>query len=410
MTLEGVIDRVTDTEIEGWAFDPEAPNRAVEIRVLIHDVEHCRVPASAFREDLKIAGKGDGAHGFHVSLEPPVDRASVSVRFAETDDLLDDIGDGPIRSPESLMRPRAENPMLDRILETGSFSDTAASRIRDFARDGFLKFKIEDPDFDALARSAVEDMDWTKSDGIRLQDAWQHNDAVRRIAALPEVLDILELLYGRAQIPFQTLNFQVGTQQATHTDTIHFNSSPPRFMCGVWVALEDTDAGNGALHYYPGSHALPVYDLDDLGIDGQPDRMDTNYRIYLKLLQAMIETHGLEKRIAMMKRGEAIIWAANLYHGGEPILEPGRSRHSQVTHYYFDGCAYYEPLTSNRYLGRLTRPNRRDVRTGAPIPHKFRERVVSDSASGPQTAGGSRSSGLGPRSLLKRVARRLQRI
>jgi hypothetical protein len=103
----------------------------------------------------------------------------------------------------------------------------------------------------------------------------------------------------------------------------------------------------------------------------------------------------LEKRVAIMKRGEAIIWAANLYHGGEPILEPGRSRHSQVTHYYFDGCSYYEPLTSNRYLGRLTRPNRRDVRTGAPIPHKAGERIIA----GPPSA---------PPSLLKRVARRLQ--
>ncbi len=395
MTLEGVVDRITDTEVSGWAFDPDAPDRPVEIRVLIGGVEHCRIAASDFREDLKAAGKGNGAHGFNAPFEEPINPASVSVRFAETGNLLDDLQPGPIRSPDVLMRPRAENPMLDKILETGPFSDTDASRIRDFARDGFLKFKIEDPDFDALAKSAVEDMDWTQSDGVRLQDAWEHNDAVRRIAALPEVLEVLELLYGRPPIPFQTLNFQVGTQQETHTDTIHFNSSPPRFMCGVWVALEDTDAGNGALHYYPGSHALPVYDLDDLGIDGHPDRINSNYQIYLKLLQAMIDAHGLEKRVAIMKRGEAIIWAANLYHGGEPILEPGRSRHSQVTHYYFDGCSYYEPLTSNRYLGRLTRPNRRDVRTGAPIPRKAGERIIA----GPPSA---------PPSLLQRVARRLQ--
>lgn len=271
MALEGVVDRITDSEIGGWAFDPDAPDQPVEIQVLIGGTEHCRLPASEFREDLKIAGKGNGAHGFHLAIAPSVNPATVSIRFAETGNLLDDLEFGPIRSPDVLMRPRAENPMLDRILETGSFSTTGASRLRAFARDGFLKIKIEDPDFDTLARSAVEDMDWTQSDGVRLQDAWQHNEAVRRIAALPEILEVLELLYGRPPIPFQILNFQVGTQQETHTDTIHFNSSPPRFMCGVWVALEDTDAGNGALHYYPGSHALPVYDLDDLGIDGNPD-------------------------------------------------------------------------------------------------------------------------------------------
>lgn len=37
-------------------------------------------------------------------------------------------------------------------------------------------------------------------------------------------------------------------------------------MCGVWIAFEDADAGNGALHYVPGSHRLPVLALEDFGI------------------------------------------------------------------------------------------------------------------------------------------------
>ena len=123
MTLEGVVDRITDTEVSGWAFDPDAPDRPVEIRVLIGGVEHCRIAASDFREDLKAAGKGNGAHGFNAPFEEPINPASVSVRFAETGNLLDDLQPGPIRSPDVLMRPRAENPMLDKILETGPFSD-----------------------------------------------------------------------------------------------------------------------------------------------------------------------------------------------------------------------------------------------------------------------------------------------
>jgi ectoine hydroxylase-related dioxygenase (phytanoyl-CoA dioxygenase family) len=36
-------------------------------------------------------------------------------------------------------------------------------------------------------------------------------------------------------------------------------------MCGVWVALEDIDMGNGPLIYYPGSHRVPEVTMKELG-------------------------------------------------------------------------------------------------------------------------------------------------
>jgi hypothetical protein len=35
-----------------------------------------------------------------------------------------------------------------------------------------------------------------------------------------------------------------------------------------------------------------------------------------------------------LRRGLAVVWAANLLHGGSPIHDPTRTRGSQVTHYY----------------------------------------------------------------------------
>ena len=64
-----------------------------------------------------------------------------------------------------------------------------------------------------------------------------------------------ESFYGREPLPFQTLNFRVGTQQEPHSDAFHFNSDPPGFMCGVWVALEDIDEASGPLVYFPGSQS-----------------------------------------------------------------------------------------------------------------------------------------------------------
>ena len=55
-------------------------------------------------------------------------------------------------------------------------------------------------------------------------------------------------------------------------------------------------------------------------------------------LLGAIEERGLERRRARLKRGQALIWAANLLHGGDPITDPNSTRRS--------GCARYCPLTS----------------------------------------------------------------
>jgi hypothetical protein len=85
----------------------------------------------------------------------------------------------------------------------------------------------------------------------RIQDAWMDNEDVRAIAANQTVLDLLGKLYGRRAFPFQTLNFPVGTQQAAHSDSVHFSSLPERFMCGVWLAMEDVGADAGPLFIIP---------------------------------------------------------------------------------------------------------------------------------------------------------------
>lgn len=376
MALQGFVDSAQPTRVEGWAFDPENPNAAVDVEVWLGTDRLARGTADKYRADLEQAGKGSGLHGFDIALDQAVEPARLSVRFATGGQPLANSPADRVTPARRMQYPRAENPLLEDLLAEDGITGEAAETVRTFARDGFLRLRIADPDFDRLADEAIRQVDWSRSNGIRLQDAWQDVEAVRRLAALPEVLDLLELLYGRAPIPFQTLNFRVGTQQETHTDSIHFNSRPQRFMCGVWIALEPIDEHNGALHYYPGSHRLPVLDVNDIGLIADEGSIDANYATYVEMLQALIRTHGLTKRVAVVDRGEAIVWAANLYHGGEPILDPGRTRYSQVTHYYFEGCAYYAPLVSNPYLNQIVRPDRKDVRTGLQIPHQFGDRFV----------------------------------
>lgn len=228
-----------------------------------------------------------------------------------------------------------EAAMLDALIASHPEMRSAA---RSLQRDGFA---IVDFGFDpALIETARAYTSENMGEAERIQDGWLVNDVVENLATHPAVLDLLGKLYGRRAIPFQTLNFKYGTEQRTHSDTYHFNSAPERFMCGVWIALEDIQPGSGPLHYFAGSHKLPVYQRHEL-----PGTQD--YAAYEDFVAAQMEAHGFERSNAMLKAGQALIWSANLFHGGDPRTAAGMTRCSQVTHYFFENCAFYTPLASD---------------------------------------------------------------
>lgn len=178
--------------------------------------------------------------------------------------------------------------------------------------------------------------------GARIQDAWKFVREAHTLAANANVLSALEQLYGRRPLPFQTLNFPVGTQQRIHSDTIHFNSQPAGFMAGVWVALEDIDENNGPLEYYPGSHLLPEITMQDAGLEAGYQ----NYGAYEDFIAQHVSQSGITPSFGLMPKGHALIWHANLLHGGSQQKDSRRTRHSQVTHYFFADCQYYTPMHS----------------------------------------------------------------
>src|SRR5688572_8421717 len=55
----------------------------------------------------------------------------------------------------------------------------------------------------------------------RIQDAWKIDEHVKALALSAPALALLADLYGRKPLPFQTLNFLKGTQQAAHADAMH---------------------------------------------------------------------------------------------------------------------------------------------------------------------------------------------
>ncbi len=261
--------------------------------------------------------------------------------------------------------PLIESPLYPKLKAEWGLSAEEERIADDLHVKGYAVFDFPDSDLDArierikthLAPRYGIDFASPGSDKTcgerRIQDAWQSDDDVRAIATNKTVIDLLSKLYGRRAFPFQTLNFPVGTQQDGHSDSVHFSSLPERFMCGVWLAMENVGTNQGPLFYYPGSHKWPIMTNSLIGRRGYGSDLTSAQDPYGPAWQALKDVHNAQEEILLARKGQALIWCANLLHGGSRQIDPTLTRWSQVTHYYFENCIYYTPAFSDETIGRL---------------------------------------------------------
>ncbi len=154
--------------------------------------------------------------------------------------------------------------------------------------------------------------------------------AAQRVIFAPAIIDFLTDVFQDDAVAFQCLYFEYGSQQGCHQDTAFVYVQPPHQLVASWVALEDVVPGSGELFYYPGSQKLG--DLIFAGgtkalLGGDPDA-DT----YSTQLEQLAEKSGLQRKLLHIAKGDALMWAADLMHGGAPI-QARHTRRSLVTHY-----------------------------------------------------------------------------
>ncbi|WP_076072703.1 phytanoyl-CoA dioxygenase family protein [Sphingomonas montana] len=212
----------------------------------------------------------------------------------------------------------------------------------------------------------------------RVQDAWKFDEDVRAIASNQVVLELLGKLYGRSAFPFQTLNFPVGTQQEAHTDMVHFSSLPERFMCGVWLAMEDVGPDAGPVFYLPGSHRWPNMTNALIGRRGYGRSLTSAQQPFAEGWRALCAHYGVAPEPFLARKGQALIWSANLLHGGSHQVDRTLTRWSQVTHYYFDDCIYYTPAFSDEALGQLDLRKLTAISDGLPRPNMYLGEVIAE--------------------------------
>jgi hypothetical protein len=275
-------------------------------------------------------------------------------------------------------------PLIDRSDVSDLISRGVFEPFTDYAVDmianGYCTVSLQSDQFDKLCQLTIlrltdvfrKELElWRAKKGPppRYQDGWKSIAQVKRIATNKLILRILETLYGRKPFPFQTLNFPVGTQQAFHSDALHFHSYPYGYMCGVWIALEDVHPDGGPLLYYPTSHRLPYLSAQMLQLDPKDIESEAHpQRLFQHKWNQLVQHCQLQKKLFIPKRSEALIWHANLLHGGEAVRDRSRSRWSQVTHYYFRHCLYTTPMHSyDMFKGGVRIRNPYDISTGLPV-------------------------------------------
>ena len=171
-----------------------------------------------------------------------------------------------------------------------------------------------------------------------------------------DLKEVLSVLLGGKAILFQSINFLKGSEQATHSDSIHMTTFPLGGLLGVWIALEDITDENGPLHYYPGSHKLPYYLNGDYGNEGNAFFLGKkSYADYEDMIAERIKAQKLEKVKFFAKKGDLIIWHANLFHGGYPHLNKVKTRKSMVFHYFSENAICYHEITQRPALIRQYR-------------------------------------------------------
>ncbi|TAD77893.1 MAG: phytanoyl-CoA dioxygenase [Sphingomonadales bacterium] len=303
--------------------------------------------------------------------------------------------------------PLIESPLFLAMAGQMGLSEDEQRIGRDLFEHGFAVFDFPDPSIeDRIERIKMRlsphygvdfsDPEANKTTGERrIQDAWQRDPDVKAIASNEGVIALLSKLYGRQAFPFQTLNFPVGTQQEAHSDMVHFSCVPEKFMCGVWLAMEDIHPDAGPLFYYPGSHRWPVMSNALVGRRGYQISLGSAQDPYEDAWRALCAAQNAQRSTFLARKGQALVWCANLLHGGSAQADPRLTRWSQVTHYYFEDCIYYTPAFSDEALGKLQLRRISSIIDGRQRPNLYQGEPAEAAFAVPGSSPASGSAGKG---------------
>lgn len=195
----------------------------------------------------------------------------------------------------------------------------------------------------------------------KVSDLHYYFPRASRIIYPAPVLRFLAQIYERPPVVFQSMSMRKGSEESLHIDTGPLTLTEPLGLAASWIALEDVKAGSGEFQFVPGSHALPEI-LNNGVSKGHNGDMGAYYQVLQSTLREC-EARGLKTEYFMAKKGDVLIWHADLMHGGAKIADPGLTRKSLICHfmplgamptfYDFSKVGYLQYPEGGWYLDRI---------------------------------------------------------
>ena len=190
---------------------------------------------------------------------------------------------------------------------------------------------------------------YSYNDKPRIVDAYKKIEEIVEFSRNKILTNFLKKFYNSDPLPFSNILFKFGSEQPLHSDYIHHGTYPELLLCGTWTAMEDIQKDSGELVLVPKSHKFDIFKYSKFGCTKPKslDEIKKNYNIYEDWVKDLIKRNGLEVKKIYPKKGETIIWDANLLHGGASINKNNQTRKSFVIHYTFKKVnLFYNPTFS----------------------------------------------------------------
>ncbi len=169
--------------------------------------------------------------------------------------------------------------------------------------------------------------------GTRIVDAYAVMPEARELFHTPQLVDFLSAIFGDHPLLFQSLSFDQGSEQGLHQDTAYVVVDRPLELAACWIALEDVKAGAGELMYIPGSHRYADFSFNGKKHFNPVEDGNEIHQQWANWIHTEADRLGLSVQNFMAKRGDILVWHADLAHGGSPIVDASLTRQSLVGHF-----------------------------------------------------------------------------
>lgn len=159
-----------------------------------------------------------------------------------------------------------------------------------------------------------------------------------RLSLSEQITQFLSLILESRPCPMQSLTFWHGSQQPAHIDYPYVRQQRRiPFMAASWIPLEDVHPDSGPLAYFPGAHKTEVSGFFDWGAGNiLSEGLETQTRNgmdFALFIEQRMSQASIEEAVFLPKKGDVLIWHANMPHKGTSVANPGLTRKSYVTHY-----------------------------------------------------------------------------